>query len=781
LQGLLALLLLLIALHSVATGLADAIRGLDVDLLLPVAAAAVLVGWVLASSPLPAWLAGVVALGLGVEMVVVHVGRLGGDLVMLLRTLIGLAWGVWRWPFDGLPDRAPVLLSLVELRLGLDAVLSRFREWVLALAAGESAFDPVAAALAWGLVLWFLAIWAAWATRRRGRPLQGILPAGALLAAALSYVGGRPSVLLALLGATLTLMALIRHDIRERRWRVGGIGFSLDIWSNVALVALSLSLALVTAAAVTPSVSVRRVTKFVQRLTGQQGVGNRPVASSLGLDPRRDQSTVFENVRIAGLPRRHLLGSGPELSHQVAMLINIDSINGIGGVGDEPQPGGVLPLPSGTLPDQLPRPYWRGLTYDRYDGRGWHTGSSQVTEYRAGELVALATSPLYRTVRQEVRVIGNLGKLLYVVGTLATADHDYGVAWRSPGDVFGATVEATAYRADSLVLVVTEEQLRSAGSVYPELVLERYLALPEGVPGRVLSLARDLTAAAPTPYDRARAIEVYLRTFPYTLDLPVPPPNQDVVDYFLFDLRRGYCDYYATAMVVLARAAGLPARLVIGYASGTYDAENTRYVVTEADAHSWVEVYFPGYGWIEFEPTAGRPVIERPAEESPVERAELEDVPELVTSRRVRPGRLWWQGLAGGLALLVLAGGTWSVVDVWRLRRLHPVLALAVVFQRLCRYGRWLNVPMKSGDTSYEFAASLAGWVTGLPRGRWARVFAPVTRESYWLTDLYVRGLYSPYVPDAADQARAIRMWQKLRRRLWLAWAWTLICRINWR
>jgi transglutaminase-like putative cysteine protease len=81
----------------------------------------------------------------------------------------------------------------------------------------------------------------------------------------------------------------------------------------------------------------------------------------------------------------------------------------------------------------------------------------------------------------------------------------------------------------------------------------------------VLALARDLTATEPTPFDRARAIEAYLRTYPYTLDLPSPKLDRDVVDYFLFDLRQGYCDYYATSMVVLARAAGLPARLAVGY------------------------------------------------------------------------------------------------------------------------------------------------------------------------------------------------------------------------
>ena len=77
-----------------------------------------------------------------------------------------------------------------------------------------------------------------------------------------------------------------------------------------------------------------------------------------------------------------------------------------------------------------------------------------------------------------------------------------------------------------------------------------------------------------------------------------------MADYFLFDLKTGYCDYYATSMIVMARAVGLPARLVIGYANGDYDPVKAEYVIREADAHSWVEVYFAGAGWVEFEPTA---------------------------------------------------------------------------------------------------------------------------------------------------------------------------------
>ena len=103
-----------------------------------------------------------------------------------------------------------------------------------------------------------------------------------------------------------------------------------------------------------------------------------------------------------------------------------------------------------------------------------------------------------------------------------------------------------------------------------------------------------------------------------------------------FDLQKGYCDYYATSMMVLARAAGLPARMVIGYSSGSYDVGLEVYVVTEAQAHSWVEIYFPDYGWVEFEPTAGRPTRERRGPYQRTEPVEFERTFE--PERLERPG-----------------------------------------------------------------------------------------------------------------------------------------------
>lgn len=352
-----------------------------------------------------------------------------------------------------------------------------------------------------------------------------------------------------------------------------------------------------------------------------------------------------------------------------------------------------------------------------------------------------------------------------------TADQPYEVAWRKPGDVFGATIAAATYQVESAVPAVDETRLRVAGTLYPGWVRQRYLALPETVPTRVLALARDLTATQPTPYDRARAIESYLRTFPYNLNLPTPPRDRDVADYFLFDLRRGYCDYYATAMVVLARAAGLPARLVIGYAGGSFDPANGRYLVTEAEAHAWPEIYFPDYGWIEFEPTAARPLPERPAE--PV--LPVLPEPEAAWPKAVAGQTGWTQhwgwGFVAVIAGLALGGVVWSVADAWRLRRLPPAAAVARLYERLQRAGNWLAVSTTAGDTPYEFSAALAERLSGLAQaGRWQGFLAPTGLEAQGLAGLYVRTAYSAHRPDPVDQRQAIQTWRRLRWRLGLAW-----------
>jgi transglutaminase-like putative cysteine protease len=834
-KAIIRVVFLLVALASVAMGLANAIRGLNAELLLPAALMGLIIGWWLARSPLPGWLGGLVTLALGVEIIFLRVGRLGSSLVGLLlvladsslefiKLLVWGAWGIGRTDegLGGLPDGTPILLAVEDLWADAGTLLARLFDWWLAWLTDRPTLDLVAMALTWGLMLWVVAAWAGWWVRRHDQPLAAMFPAGILLSASLFYWRGDLNFLLSLLGATLLLVVLIGQDLRERRWSALGVDFPIDVGWEVKLSGAGLSLMLVSIALLAPSISWRQMVDWAGRLVRGQTRTVQVVAGPPG--PNVDASnpaTIFEEdqVRAPGLPRRHLLGSGPELSERVVMVIYVEEDQGIE---DE------LPArPSDfALGEQAPRYYWRSLTYNEYTGYGWITDGTELVAYRAGGLAiyrdpleplavdvqpAPAIPPGRREVRAEVRAANELGELLYAAGDLVTVDRGFRVAWRSSQDAFGATiiltdrplVSATArpepagkeagqaartadtsgqvlqgpptiYRTVSLVAAVGEVQLREAGSDYPAWVEDRYLALPAEVPARVLALARDLTATEPTPYDRARAIEAYLRTFPYTLDLPSPKLDRDVVDYFLFDLRQGYCDYYATSMVVLARAAGMPARLAVGYHTGTYDEVNHRYVVTEADAHAWVEIYFPGYGWIEFEPTAGVSPIQRAPDIPPVVPSDLKALEPMSTSN-IAGRRIWWLGLSGMVAFLALAGLTRLAVDSWRLRRMPPEGTVATLYRRLYRYGRRLAVTVQPGDTPFEYLTSLVrrmGDVAENSLG--AAVIAHAVQEAHWLVGLYVRTRYGPYAPDATDQMQAIRTWRRLRWRLRMARVWQL-------
>lgn len=135
----------------------------------------------------------------------------------------------------------------------------------------------------------------------------------------------------------------------------------------------------------------------------------------------------------------------------------------------------------------------------------------------------------------------------------------------------------------------------------------KYLQLPQSLPQRVRDLGLSITTSYDNRYDKVKAIEQYLSSrFPYNLDVRTTPRNRDFVDYFIFDLKEGYCTYYASAMAVLARCSGIPARYVEGYMLPPKPIEpgSTTYIVSNMQAHAWVEVYFEGYGWLPFEPTS---------------------------------------------------------------------------------------------------------------------------------------------------------------------------------
>jgi transglutaminase-like putative cysteine protease len=164
------------------------------------------------------------------------------------------------------------------------------------------------------------------------------------------------------------------------------------------------------------------------------------------------------------------------------------------------------------------------------------------------------------------------------------------------------------YNMVGSVSTATAEQLASAGVDYADWVQQRYLQLPKNLPDRVRAEAETVAASGANPYEQAQLIESYLRDFPFDLAVASAPPGEDVVDFFLFEQKRGYFDYQSTAMAVMLRSIGIPSRVAVGYVLDPAEvAEGGVYTVRKDDAYSWVEVYFPQYGWVNFNPTRDRP------------------------------------------------------------------------------------------------------------------------------------------------------------------------------
>ncbi len=160
------------------------------------------------------------------------------------------------------------------------------------------------------------------------------------------------------------------------------------------------------------------------------------------------------------------------------------------------------------------------------------------------------------------------------------------------------------YEADSALPTPDSSDLRLAGNAVPRDMDSNYLQLPP-LDLRISKLAEEITATSPSNFEKAEALENYLRThFAYSLDLPRTAPR-DPLAYFLFERKAGHCEYFASSMAVMLRMRGIPARMVTGFRTGEFNDLSGQYVVRASNAHAWVEAYFPGYGWVSFDPTPG--------------------------------------------------------------------------------------------------------------------------------------------------------------------------------
>lgn len=737
------LALLGVALFNTAWTLSQIVRGLDFELVATMAFTGAFTGWILARSRLRAGIAIGFALVVGIATTFVRVGQLGGTLFALVAACAQLVYSL---P-SARVNAQPLGEAFTQFSTDAHTLLTRATEWLAALAHGQPKTDLVAAALAWSFGIWLAAAWTAWMLRRREQTLVAFAPLLLGLGFIVAYSGFNALAIVPPVAVLLILLVVVPHRARYRQWERAHIPAAQDLGVDLAFSTVPAILAIVVLAALVPAFSPQQIARWVQEWSA--GAPNRSTALSdaIGIVPAPRPITVFDSAASPGLPRSHLLGASPELLKTRVLTIQTD----------EAKPTGY---------------YWLGSTYDLYTGHGWVTSALQLREYRAHETVYTDSSPAGRALHQTIRA-ENRGGLVYAAGVFVSVDRAYQIAWRMNQDLFAARVDANEYRVESRIRAVNEQELRAATDDYPGWIRAQYLLLPDTVPPRVLALARDLTATQATPYDRARAIENYLRTIPYTLDVPAPPGDRDVADYFLFDLKRGYCDYYATAMTVLARAAGVPARVAVGYAAGTFDDATQSFVVTEADAHSWTQIYFPEYGWVDFEPTSARSVFDYDAssqedEASPPGPRQGNVSAEMAaTNRIVSPG--------AGIVPIVLAVLIFCILlcvmlDVIRLRRMPAEKALTHLYRGVVRHARYVGLPVNAGCTPSQVASLIEKYFTS--PARWRRLkpawqfTAGTVRQ---IVEVYVETTYGAHRAESQKSARLIQHWQRARLFFWIA------------
>ena len=269
-----------------------------------------------------------------------------------------------------------------------------------------------------------------------------------------------------------------------------------------------------------------------------------------------------------------------------------------------------------------PRYYWRVRSYDTYLDGTWSTSANSQTErLPAQKTLSLPDAPESETAKFTFTNKAERTISLLTPSQTYLADIETFVTYTLlPDDTLDLNLlRATetlfvddTYSVQAAPLTPTVAELRSAGAEYPEWVTERYLQIPENLTGEIRELAREITRGRATPYDKAQGITTYLRTeIEYSDTFPTPPDEYDPLEWFLFTWKEGYCNYYATAEVLLLRSLGIPARLVVGFAEGE-KGDDGMYTVIQKDAHAWPEVYFPNIGWVEFEPTANQTQLIRP-------------------------------------------------------------------------------------------------------------------------------------------------------------------------
>ncbi len=451
------------------------------------------------------------------------------------------------------------------------------------------------------LVFWTIGLMAGYAMTRHGNFIGAVVPAGVVLLIIQLYDPGRESndtYLAVYFFLCLLFLGRMTYVQRRRFWKEQRLSLLAESKTDLHITIVVVALASVLLVWMAP--------------TSAKSFSNAKTAWDNFTRPLRDVQKDLGNA-VAGLQ------AGGKAS-AVQFFGDTLALGNQAASGEEAYLRIQVPLANNTS-----RYYWRVRSYNIFLNDQWHAQDVSSTLFSPDQdLIALAepegiTSDfVFTALSADLAVlvtparpvwVSNPSELFFVQGPQEKIDP----IQFQPNPAVRA---GKKYAVRANIYAPTIAQLRSAGETYPEWVTKNYLQLPDGLSPEIKGLAQQITTGAEIPYDKAAAITQYLRdNITYAVTIEEPPPGQDPVDWFLFDSRSGFCNYYATAEVVLLRAVGIPARMVVGFAQGEFVTPDS-YVVRQRDAHAWPEAYFPGAGWVEFEPTVSQTPLERAPDES---------------------------------------------------------------------------------------------------------------------------------------------------------------------
>lgn len=582
--------------------------------------------------------------------------------------------------------------------------------------------------VAYGLLVWHAAAWLVWSIGRGRRALSGVLVCALPLAINIVAAGQAVSLPMAFTVCGVIAIARTAYLDQTRGWESRRVGYPELVGEDWTYSVIIIGVAVLLLAGLTTPEWQAGLKRFLDSFR-PPAVVVQPIAPVSPAQPGALPSSFVPDLAVVGEPI-------PPDSTATLFWVKLDEAAPRRGADGQP------------LPPQRVH-YWRGGIFGAYTGRGWES-----LELRDEPLSATGPITLGRyALGQSFNLIAPHADQLFAVNNPITSTAR--LRWLAANDSAVLRDTRSVYTVTSWATAATVNQLAADHTQYPAYIRETYLPVP-AVPQRVRALADKLTANADSAYGKAVLIQNYLRTtYRYRLDVPPPPVGRDVVDYFLFDAPGGFCSYFASAMVVMLRLEGVPARIVSGYAMGDYDFTQHAFRVPASAAHAWVEVYFPSYGWVEFEPTTSQAVFNYRLDDTPLPLAATPPASTVVSlGQEVLVLGALALGVGGSIGLALVLQRSRAA----RRRSLDQQVRDLYWQMRRSLIGLKVNAP--ASITPLEFVAGYLHPIEPFPR-LWAVVGEVVA--------LYIAATYTAEPPSRERVNILQNRWRRVTRGLWLA------------